>query len=72
MVSLLLINSTVEKFEQFFKKVSNNITYDPHQLKMGIEVEHEHTTNKKIAEIIAKAHLAEDPDYYTKLKKAKL
>ncbi len=39
---------------------------------MGIKVEQEHTTNKKIAETIAKHHLAEDPEYYTKLKKAKL
>jgi len=36
---------------------------------MGIAVEHEQTTYKGVAEIIAKQHLAEDPNYYTKLKK---
>lgn len=55
-------------FEKFFKQVDNSIEYDPKQLKIGIEVELEHTTDKKIAEIIAKHHLAEDPKYYTKLK----
>ena len=41
--------------------------YDPEQLKMGIEVEMEHTTNKFISEKIAKDHLAEFSDYYTAL-----
>ena len=59
----------MESFEKFFKKVNSKIDYDPKQLKMGISVEKEHTTNLKIAEIIAKHHLAEDPEYYTKLKK---
>lgn len=59
----------MESFEKFFKKVNSDIDYDPTQLKMGVEVEKEHTTNPKIAEIIAKHHLAEDPEYYTKLKK---
>ncbi|MBF0207898.1 MAG: hypothetical protein HQK53_13525 [Oligoflexia bacterium] len=58
----------MENFEQFFKKVNETIEFDPEQLKIGIEVEHEHTTNDAIAEIIAKHHLAEDPEYYTKLK----
>jgi hypothetical protein len=58
----------MESFEKFFKRVNNDIDYDPEQLKMGIAVEHEHTNNPKIAEIIAKQHLAEDPVYYTKLK----
>jgi Protein of unknown function (DUF5661) len=43
--------------------------YDPEQIKMGVEVEVEHTNNKLIAEKIAKDHLAEIPDYYTRLKK---
>lgn len=45
---------------------------DPHQLAMGIEVETEHTDDSDAAEKIARDHLAEDPEYYTKLKKAKL
>ena len=46
-----------------------NGKYDPKELKMGIAVEAEHTNSKLIAEKIAKDHLAEIPDYYTRLKK---
>ncbi len=42
--------------------------YDPEQIKMGIEVEKEHTDCPHIAKEIAKDHLAELPDYYTRLK----
>lgn len=42
------------------------------QLRMGVKVELEHTNSHKIAKQIAKAHLNEDPKYYTKLKKAGL
>jgi hypothetical protein len=42
---------------------------DPEQLKMGIEVEYEHTKSEHIAKKIALDHLAEIPDYYTRLKK---
>ena len=44
-------------------------TYDPKELKMGIEIEYEHTTNPMIAERIAKDHLSEFSDYYTRLNK---
>ena len=54
------------------------IKYDPMQVKIGTKVELEHTSNKKVAEKIAKDHLREFPNYYThllkmeaKLKKAK-
>ena len=59
----------MDNFKRFFKKVNSDIDYDPEQLKLGIEVEKEHTTNSELAEIIAKHHLAEDSEYYTKLKK---
>jgi hypothetical protein len=39
---------------------------------MGIKIETEHTNSHKIAKQIAKAHLIENPKYYTKLKKAGL
>lgn len=39
------------------------------QLAMGIKVESEHTSDKKLAREIALDHLAEKPDYYTRLKK---
>jgi len=43
--------------------------YDPKELAMGTEVEKEHMPYPSIAEKIAKDHLAEFPDYYTRLKK---
>lgn len=43
--------------------------YDISQLKMGTEVEMEHTDNVEVAKKIAKDHLDEMPDYYTKLKR---
>lgn len=42
------------------------------QLKKGIKVESEHTSNKKLAEKIAKDHLYENPNYYTILDKVGL
>ena len=45
---------------------------DVEQLQIGIEVEKEHTDDEKVAEEIARDHLAEDPHYYTKLKQAGL
>lgn len=43
--------------------------FDKKQLAMGIKVEREHTDDDDIAEAIAKDHLAEIPDYYTRLAK---
>lgn len=42
--------------------------FDAKQLAMGIEMEKEHTDDVEVATAIAKAHLAEIPDYYTRLK----
>jgi len=39
------------------------------QLKKGIEVEKEHTTDVKVAREIALDHLWEFPDYYDRLEK---
>ncbi|MDD5363605.1 MAG: hypothetical protein PHN88_15895 [Ignavibacteria bacterium] len=47
--------------------LGNTVDYDPEQLKMGIKIEMEHTDNPKIAEKIAKDHLDEFKDYYTRL-----
>ena len=41
--------------------------FDPEQLRQGIEVEKEHTNNTYVAKLIAKDHLAEIPDYYSRL-----
>lgn len=59
----------MKAFKSFFKDVDPNINYDPEELAKGIKVELEHTSYKAIATIIAKHHLAEDPQYYTKLSK---
>jgi hypothetical protein len=45
---------------------------NPNELKMGIEVEKEHTQDEALATKIAMDHLEEDPKYYTKLKAAGL
>ena len=42
--------------------------FDPNELAMGIAIELEHTGNEAIAQVIAKAHLMEFPNYYTRLK----
>jgi hypothetical protein len=42
--------------------------FDPEQLKAGIKVEAEHTTDKVKAKEIVKDHLTESADYYKKLK----
>jgi hypothetical protein len=46
--------------------------FDPIQLAMGIKVEMEHTECPKVAKQISKAHLGENPRYYTILKKVGL
>lgn len=45
---------------------------DPKELKRGVKVEYEHTSNEFIAKRIALDHLAECDDYYTKLEKMEL
>jgi 8-oxo-dGTP pyrophosphatase MutT (NUDIX family) len=44
-------------------------SFDQKQLSMGIDVEMEHTPSQLLAKEIAKDHLTEIPDYYTRLKK---
>ena len=58
-----LLSSFVAEGES--KKYKGN--YNPVQMGMGILVEMEHTTCGLIAERIAMDHLAEIPDYYTRL-----
>lgn len=45
---------------------------DGKELALGLKTELEHTNDKAIAKQIALDHLAEDPHYYSKLKKAGL
>lgn len=51
------------------KKGLNPWEVDSNELLMGIEVEMEHTDDPAIALDIAMDHLAELPDYYTRLAK---
>jgi hypothetical protein len=41
--------------------------FDPEQLKAGIKVEREHTSDPKQAKEVAKDHLSESPEYYKRL-----
>ena len=43
--------------------------FDAEQLNIGVDIEKEHTDDPAIAKEIAKDHLAEIPNYYTRLKK---
>ncbi len=66
-MKLLGILSELIKVPKNFEK-----TVDPKELKVGIEVEMEHTNSSSKAKHIALQHLVEDPKYYTKLKSLKL
>ena len=77
------MNNRFDKlFEQAFEGIAKGKTLkniaDQHQvptssiekeLKKGTKVEKEHTKSKSLAKRIAKDHLAEVPNYYSKLKK---
>jgi hypothetical protein len=47
----------------------NNSSFPPSQIEMGRKVEMEHTGNPQVAEEIARDHLAEFKDYYSRLDK---
>lgn len=69
MKSLKQILKPVMNNAQLAKKHKVTVKDIDSQVNMGSEVEKEHTTNKKVAETIARAHVEEDPHYYDKLKK---
>lgn len=50
------------------RKHKVDVKFIEDQLKLGIEVEKEHTSDVAVAREIALDHLMEVPDYYTKLK----
>ncbi len=54
------------------KKHQSTVAAIKKQLAMGRKVEREHTSNAAAADEIARDHLGEKPDYYSKLKKAHL
>lgn len=54
--------------EDIAKKHNISVKEIEDQLKIGLEIEREHTDSKEKAEEISKDHLWEFPDYYTRLK----
>ncbi len=52
-----------------YSKGEERPEFDKEQLKKGIEVEYEHTTNPIISKKIAMDHLVEIPDYYDRLER---
>ena len=58
-----------KSLDKIAKKHKVSVEYLEKQLKKGIKIEMEHTTDKGEAEIIALHHLEEIPDYYTRLYK---
>jgi hypothetical protein len=67
-------NAKVIPLDDLFvgKADKENITendVNPEELRMGIEIELEHTHDKNMAKKIALDHLAEIPDYYSRLKR---
>ena len=61
------IRKAVEPSKEYIEPMPEEQA-DPNELVMGIEVELEHTNDKEEAKVIALQHLAEIPDYYTRLK----
>jgi hypothetical protein len=61
-----------EKYLNEVVKAAKEEEVDSKELAMGIKTEMEHTDDKEKAKHIALQHLAEDPHYYSKLKKAHL
>lgn len=64
-----LLNVKTPSPEQAAKKGKVSLKDFMAQLKQGIKIEKEHTTNAKVAREIALDHLGERPDYYKRLKK---
>lgn len=54
-------------FRAIAEKHKVSLLHILNQFEIGIGIEKEHTDDINIASEIAKDHLAEDPDYYTKL-----
>lgn len=45
--------------------------FDPHELQMGIEEEIKRIKDHRVAKAIAKDHLSEIPDFYSRIRKMK-
>jgi hypothetical protein len=63
---------TIEELKDVIKQVLGEAAttedkVDAEELRIGIEIELEHTDQPDVAKQIALDHLAEIPDYYTRL-----
>ena len=47
-------------------KITDACKISAKELKLGIPIEYEHTNSKRVATRIAKQHLCEFPNYYSK------
>ena len=47
-------------------RITKSCKFSPKELRLGVPIEMEHTTSKRVATRIAKAHLCEFPKYYSK------
>lgn len=68
----VFIKGSLMRFKEWLKEktdLTQKDFVDMDELKMGIEVEKEHTNDVELAKQIALDHLKEVPDYYTRLKK---
>ena len=68
---VVVMNTAIELlrgFVGFGKSVEvKDLEVDKDQLEMGVKIEHEHTNSDFFARKIAMDHLAEIPDYYSRL-----
>jgi hypothetical protein len=70
-----LVQESLNEFSAFLTGKGKDLDIkrvNHQQLLIGTAVEKEHSTNKSVAMRIALDHLAEHPDYYTKLMEAGL
>jgi hypothetical protein len=63
---------TLNELKELIRKVMGESAttedkVDAEELRIGIEIEKEHTEHVEVAKQIALDHLAEIPDYYTRL-----
>ena len=75
-MGIIIAGRKIRKADEIIMKLKHGSDpdwmFNKTQLKMGIKTEMEHTDSKSIAKKIAKAHLTEFPNYYTKLRRAGL
>ncbi len=69
-----ILNNVIENnnFDDIPVGKHNHISddeFDEEELNKGIEIEYEHTDDLEISKAIAKDHLSECSDYYTRLEK---